>query len=63
MFFYFLRNRLQSSMTGLQDVVGALFRKMPYNHLRDAHVGEEEFYAAIPNWVAGGGESGAASAA
>lgn len=42
MFFYFLRNRLQSSMTGLQDVVGALFRKMPYNHLRDAHVGEEE---------------------
>ncbi len=53
MFFYFLRNRLQSSMTGLQDVVGALFRKMPYSHLKDAHVGEEEFYAAIPNWVGG----------
>jgi biopolymer transport protein ExbB len=51
MFFYFLRNRLQSSMTGLQDVVGALFRKMPYAHLKDAHVGEEEFYAAMPNWV------------
>ena len=51
MFFYFLRNRLQSSMTGLQDIVGALFRKMPYGHLKDAHVGEEEFYAAMPNWV------------
>lgn len=62
MFFYFLRNRLQSAMTGLQDVVGALFRKMPYSHLKDAHVGEEEFYAAIPNWVAGGGEPVAAAA-
>lgn len=62
MFFYFLRNRLQSAMTGLQDVVGALFRKMPYGHLKDAHVGEEEFYAAIPNWVAGGGEPVAAAA-
>lgn len=53
MFFYFLRNRLQVGMSGLQEIVGALFRKMPYSHLKDAHVGEEEFYAAIPNWVAG----------
>jgi biopolymer transport protein ExbB len=53
MFFYFLRNRLQVSMSDLQDIVLALFRKMPYAHLKDAHVGEEEFYAAIPNWVAG----------
>ncbi|MDZ4287137.1 MAG: MotA/TolQ/ExbB proton channel family protein [Prosthecobacter sp.] len=56
MFFYFLRNRLQGAMHGLQEVVSGLFRKMPYSHLKDAHVGEEEFYAAIPNWVAGGGE-------
>jgi biopolymer transport protein ExbB len=53
MFFYFLRNRLQVSMSDLQEIVMALFRKMPYQHLKDAHVGEEEFYAAIPNWVAG----------
>lgn len=53
LFFYFLRNRLQGSIGGLQDIVAALFRKMPYSHLKDAHVGEEEFYAAIPNWVAG----------
>ena len=53
MFFYFLRNRLQVSMSGLQEICTSLFRKMPYQHLKDAHVGEEEFYAAIPNWVAG----------
>lgn len=63
MFFYFLRNRLQVAIAGLQDVVTALFRKMPYEHLKDAHVGEEEFYAAVPNWVAGGGEPVAAAAA
>lgn len=62
MFFYFLRNRLQGSMHLLQEIVGALFRKMPYEHLKDAHVGEEEFYAAIPNWVAGGGEPAVAVA-
>lgn len=61
MFFYFLRNRLQVGMSGLQEIVMALFRKMPYGHLKDAHVGEEEFYAAIPNWVAG--EGAAVSAA
>ena len=54
MFFYFLRNRLQVSISGLQEIVQALFRKMPYEHLKDAHVGEEEFFAAVPNWVAGG---------
>ncbi len=62
MFFYFLRNRLQSAVSGLQEVVGALFRKMPYSHLKDAHVGEEEFYAAIPNWVAGGEQAASAVA-
>ncbi len=61
MFFYFLRNRLQVSMSGLQEICTSLFRKMPYQHLKDAHVGEEEFYAAIPNWVAG--EGAAVSAA
>ena len=57
MFFYFLRNRLQASMHHLQEIVTALFRKMPYQHLKDAHVGEEEFFAAVPNWVAGGGDA------
>jgi biopolymer transport protein ExbB len=43
-------------MHKLQEVVTSLFRKMPYAHLKDAHVGEEEFFAAVPNWVAGGAE-------
>lgn len=54
MFFYFLRNRLQASIHDLQEVLSSLFRKMPWPHLKDCHVGEEEFYAAVPNWVAGG---------
>lgn len=56
LFFYFLRNRLQGGLTALQDVTTALFRKMPYEHLKGAHVGEEEFFAAIPNWVDGAAE-------
>jgi biopolymer transport protein ExbB len=62
MFFYFLRNRLQVGVSGLQEIVMSLFRKMPYAHLKDAHVGEEEFYAAIPNWVAGEGAAVAVAA-
>ena len=54
MIYYLLRNRLQASIHDLQEVVGSLFRKMPWSHLKDCHVGEEEFYAAVPNWVAGG---------
>lgn len=60
--FYILRNRLQGSMHGLQEIVSSLFRKMPYEHLKDAHVGEEEFYAALPNWVAGGEQAAVAVA-
>lgn len=50
-FFYMLRNRLLSTMHYLTDATVSLFRKMPYEHLKDCHVGEEEFFAAVPNWV------------
>lgn len=63
MVFYILRNRLQGSMHGLQEIISSLFRKMPYEHLKDAHVGEEEFYAALPNWVAGGNDGAAVAVA
>ena len=63
MFFYFLRNRLQGSMNGLTEILTGLFRKMPYEHLKGAHVGEEEIYAAIPNWAQHeGGEAVAVAA-
>lgn len=60
--FYLLRNKLQVAMHGVQEELTALFRKMPYAHLKDCHVGEEEFFAAVPNWVAGGGAPAAAPA-
>jgi biopolymer transport protein ExbB len=30
---------------------------MPYEHLKGAHVGEEEIFAALPNWVTGEGSA------
>lgn len=60
MMFYVLRNRLQGSIHYAQELVVSLFRKMPYEDLKDCHVGEEEFFAARPNWV--GDDAGAAHA-
>ncbi|CAN5696897.1 hypothetical protein BH11VER1_BH11VER1_15930 [soil metagenome] len=51
MFFYILRNKLQGTIHKLQEICVSLFRKMPYEDLKDCHVGEEEFFAARPNWV------------
>ena len=52
--FYWLRNRSAKIVHRIQETVGMLFRKMPYEHLAGAHLGDEELYAATPNWVAGG---------
>ena len=49
--FYFLRNRAASSIHHIQDIVNRLFRKMPYESLAGVHLGDEELYAAIPNWM------------
>jgi len=50
--FYFLRNRAIASVHHVQDVINSLFRKMPYESLAGVHLGDEELYAAMPNWVA-----------
>jgi biopolymer transport protein ExbB len=50
--FYFLRNRASSAMHRIQDTINGLFRKMPYDALAGVHIGDEELYAALPNWVA-----------
>ena len=50
--FYFLRNRAAAALHHVQDVINSLFRKMPYETLTGVHIGDEELYAAIPNWVA-----------
>lgn len=55
--FYFLRNKLQGSIHQLQDDAEGLFRNAPYEYLKDADVGQEATYAALPNWVAGAGNA------
>jgi biopolymer transport protein ExbB len=49
--FYFLRNRAAASIHHIQDIINSLFRKMPYDSLAGVHLGDEELYAAVPNWL------------
>lgn len=51
--FYFLRNKLQAAIHHLQEEAESLFRNAPYEYLKDADVGQEATYAALPNWVTG----------
>lgn len=51
MAFYFLRNKLQGAVHHLHESAERLFRNAPYDYLKDADVGQEETYAALPNWV------------
>ncbi len=53
--FYFLRNKLQAAVHHLQEDAEGLFRNAPYEYLKDADVGQEETYAALPNWVTDAG--------
>lgn len=50
--FYYLRNRAAHALHHIQDVVNMLFRKMPYESLAGVHIGDEELFAATPNWLA-----------
>ena len=50
--FYYLRNRGAAALHIIEDTVNSLFRKMPYEHLTGVHIGDEELYAAVPNWIA-----------
>ncbi|MEI7956892.1 MAG: MotA/TolQ/ExbB proton channel family protein [Verrucomicrobiota bacterium] len=49
--FYFLRNKLQTAIHHLESEASALFRNAPYDYLRDADVGQEETFAAMPLWM------------
>jgi len=51
--FYFLRNKLQGGIHHLQAEAESLFRNAPYEYLKDADVGQEATYAALPNWITG----------
>ncbi|XHR27271.1 MAG: MotA/TolQ/ExbB proton channel family protein [Chthoniobacteraceae bacterium] len=50
--FYYLRNRAADGMHHIQDILSSLFRKMPYEVLEGVHIGDDELYAALPNWIA-----------
>jgi biopolymer transport protein ExbB len=50
--FYFLRARAGHAIHHIQDSITSLFRKMPYESLAGVHIGDDELYAAIPNWLA-----------
>ena len=49
--FYYLRNRGAAALHVIEDTVNSLFRKMPYDMLNGVHIGDEELFAAPPNWV------------
>ncbi len=55
-FFYYLRNRAAGGLHVIEDTVNSLFRKMPYEMLRNVHIGDEEIFAAAPNWVEAPGQ-------
>ena len=51
MAFYFLRARMVTGIHHVQDIINDLFRKMPWEALQGAHIGDEELYAALPAWA------------
>ncbi len=50
--FYFLRNRAADSLHHIQDIANSLFRRMPYESLAGVQLGDDELFAATPNWLA-----------
>lgn len=49
--FYYLRNRSASALHAIQDAINNLFRRMPWHSLSQAQIGDDESYAAEPNWL------------
>ena len=63
--YYFLRNRAAKVLHDIQDTMAGLLRKMPYDKLVGVHIGDDELYAADPEWWTGeeqGGETSPAEA-
>lgn len=59
MAYYVLRARLVAAVHHIQDIINDLFRKMPWEALQGAHIGDEELYAALPAWASDTPPSGA----
>lgn len=48
--FYWLRNRAAKALHDIQDTMAQILRRMPYDKLAGAHIGDEEIIAADPEW-------------
>lgn len=48
--YYWLRNRGAKVLHDIQDTLAHILRKMPYEKLAGAHIGDEEIVAADPEW-------------
>ena len=59
--YYWLRNRGAKCLHDIQDTIAHLLRKMPYEKLAGAHIGDEELFAADPEWWVAGEHEGYAS--
>ena len=55
--YYFLRNRAAKVLHDIQDTMAGLLRKMPYEKLAGVHIGDDELYAADPEWWTGEDEA------
>jgi biopolymer transport protein ExbB len=55
--YYVLRNRITVILHDVQEAASALFRKMPYESFEGYHIGDDEIYAANPNWLTNNGDA------
>lgn len=60
--YYYLRARSAKVLHDIQDTMASLLRKMPYDKLAGVHIGDEELYAADPEWWTPEGETETAEA-
>jgi biopolymer transport protein ExbB len=51
--YYYLRNRTAGLMHDIQDLMATLFRKINYDKFAGVHLGDDELFAADPNWLTG----------
>lgn len=52
MSYYLLANRINKGIHDITEIVTGLFRAFPYEEIQGRQVGDEEIYAAKPNWNA-----------
>jgi biopolymer transport protein ExbB len=62
-FYYLLRNRVSHQIHELSLIANDLFRRFPYEHMKDVAFEGGEHVAATPNWITGTAPVGSATEA